>query len=136
MKLPRNAATHARRSVLTDVLTLERLVTGPLVHIVYWCGLGIVVLGGFAVIGAGVGGALREGGLQGWLLAIPAAVAGLLVVVALGVIWRSFCEFYVVIVRLGEDLHALRRATEAEAEAAAPPPQRQAGVAGQPTLPL
>ena len=114
MKPPRNAVKPGRRSVLADVLTLERLMTGPLVHIVYWCGLGVVVLGGFAIIGAAVGGATREGGIQGWLLAIPAAVAGLLVVGALGIIWRSFCEFYVVIVRLGEDVHALRRAADAE----------------------
>ena len=127
MKPPRNAVKPGRRSVLSDVLTLERLMTGPLVHIVYWCGLGVVVLGGFAIVGAAVGGAMREGGLEGWLLAIPAAVAGLLVVGALSIIWRSFCEFYVVVVRLGEDVHALRRAAETETAAAS---------AGQPKLPL
>jgi hypothetical protein len=130
MKLPRSAARlPVHRSVLSDVLTLERLMTGPLVHIVYWCGLGIVLLGGFAIIGAAVGGAMREGGVEGWLLAIPAAVAGLLVVGALAILWRSFCEFYVVIVRLGDDLHALRRASETEATPGVAPTR-------QPKLPL
>ncbi len=124
MKPPRSAAkAPAKRSVLVDILTLERLMTGPLVHLVYWCGLGIVTLGGFAIIGAAIGQAMREGGLQSWLLAIPMLVAGLLVVGGLGIIWRSFCEFYVVIVRLGEDLHALRRSAEADIAAGEPIPR-------------
>ena len=115
MKSPRVAALPIPHSPLVDVLTLERLMTGPLVHLVYWCGLGVIVLGGFGVVGASIGMALREGDFIGWLLAAPVLVAGLLVVCGLGVIWRSFCEFYVVIVRLGEDVHALRRSSEAQA---------------------
>src|SRR5665213_1266063 len=115
MKRPRIAAPAIPHSLLVDVLTLERLMTGPLVHLVYWCGLGVIVLGGFGVVGASVGMAMREGDFIGWLLAAPVLVAGLLVVCGLGVIWRSFCEFYVVIVRLGEDVHALRRSSEAQA---------------------
>lgn len=131
MKAPRVAARPLRSAMLADVLTLERLMTGPLVHLVYWCGLGVIVLGGFGVIGASVGMAMREGDFVGWLLAIPVLVAGLLVVCGLGVIWRSFCEFYVVIVRLGEDVHALRMSSEVEPPAApapraprTPPPAR------------
>ena len=123
MKSPRVADRPIHHSLLVDVLTLERLMTGPLVHLVYWCGLGVIVLGGFGVVGASIGMALREGDFIGWLLAIPVLVAGLLVVCGLGVIWRSFCEFYVVIVRLGEDVHALRRSSEAQAPAAPAPRQ-------------
>ena len=123
MKSPRVADRPIHHSLLVDVLTLERLMTGPLVHLVYWCGLAVIVLGGFGVVGASIGMALREGDFIGWLLAIPVLVAGLLVVCGLGVIWRSFCEFYVVIVRLGEDVHALRRSSEAQAPAAPAPRQ-------------
>jgi len=125
MRSPRGAARPDHRSILTDVLTLERLMTGPLVHLVYWCGLGVIVLGGFGVVGASVGMAMREGDIIGWLLAAPVLVAGLLVVCGLGVIWRSFCEFYVVIVRLGEDVHALRLSAELQGEPA-PKPTRAA----------
>ncbi|MEI9965811.1 MAG: DUF4282 domain-containing protein [Caulobacteraceae bacterium] len=66
------------------------------------------------MVGASVGVALREGDVEGWLLAIPVLVTGLLVVAALAVIWRTFCELYVVVIRIGEDLHALRRAAEGQ----------------------
>lgn len=99
---------------LWKLLTLERLMTTSIAHLVYWMGLGIISLGGFAVIGAAIGGALREGEILGWLLAIPVFVAGLLVIAALAILWRSFCELYVVLIRVGEDLHVLRRAAEAQ----------------------
>jgi hypothetical protein len=41
-------------------------------------------------------------------------VGGLLVVAALVLLWRSFCELYVAIFRLSDDLHALRLQAEAE----------------------
>jgi len=55
--------------------------------------------------------------VMGWLLALPVLVAGMLVVAALAVLWRSFCEFYVVVIRIGEDLNALRQSNDR----AAPP---------------
>ena len=48
----------------------------------------------------------------GLLAAIPVAVAGILVISALAIIWRSFCEFYVVIIGIGEDLRVMRRSAE------------------------
>ncbi len=131
MKSPRVAARPIHHSLLVDVLTLERLMTGPLVHLVYWCGLGVIVLGGFGVVGASIGMALREGDFIGWLLAIPVLVAGLLVVCGLGVIWRSFCEFYVVIVRLGEDVHALRLTSQIEVTPAPTPAPRSSRAPSQ-----
>jgi hypothetical protein len=99
---------------LWRLLTLEQLMTTSIAHLVYWMGLGIISLGGFATIGAAVGGALREGEILGWILAVPVFVAGLLVIAALAILWRSFCEFYVVLIRIGEDLHTLRRAAEVQ----------------------
>jgi hypothetical protein len=42
-------------------------------------------------------------------------------VIAGGLLWRAFCEFYVVIFRIGDDLTALRRAAEQEQRGAGPP---------------
>jgi hypothetical protein len=58
---------------------------------------------------------------MGLMLAIPVLVAGLLVIGALILLWRSFCEFYVAIFRLSDDLHVLRQ--QADAERMAPPRQ-------------
>lgn len=120
-------ASAAGRGRLWELLTLEQLMTGSLIHLVYWCGLGVIALGGFGVVGAAIGVALREGVLKGWLLAIPTMVAGLLVVLIAGVLWRSFCELYVVVIRLGEDIHVLRRRAESEGllEPAAAPKGRR-----------
>jgi hypothetical protein len=133
MKSPRSATGHDRpNSLLWRLLTLEQLMTGSLVHLVYWFGLGVIALGGFGAIGGAVGMALREGPLMGIVAAIPVAVAGLLVISALAIIWRSFCEFYVVVIQIGEDLRVLRRS--AEAEMAAPKALPAAAVAVEPPL--
>jgi hypothetical protein len=104
--------TPARRgtanAVFWDLLTFDRLLTGPVIHLIYWCGLGVIVLAGFFSIGAFVGVALRDGRLVGILLAVPTLVAGLLVCAAMVLLWRGACEFYVVIFRISEDLRAFR----------------------------
>jgi hypothetical protein len=101
--------------VLWDFLTFERLITGPLVQLIYWAGLGVIALAGFFVIGASVGLALHNDGLAGWLLAIPALVAGLLIVAVLMILWRAACEFHIAIFRISDDLRALRRREDAAA---------------------
>lgn len=105
-----------------DLLTFDRLMTGPVVHLIYWAGLALLVLGGFSVVGGAVGIALREEGVWGWLLALPMLVSGLLVLGAGVLLWRSFCEFYVAIFRISDDLRAMRKAAEAETAASAPAP--------------
>ena len=95
-------------SVLWDILTFERLLTAPIIHLIYWAGLGVLALMAFSAIGAAIGVALREASLFGKLLAIPVLVAGLLVCGAGVLLWRSFCEFYGAIFRISEDLAALR----------------------------
>jgi hypothetical protein len=81
--------------IFWDLLTFERLLTGPVVHVIYWCGLGVIALGGFAVVGAAVG--------------LTILVAGALVVAGLALLWRAMCEFYIAVFRISDDLHALRQ---------------------------
>ena len=99
------------RQLLWDLLTFDRRLAVPVIHLVYWAGLGLIALFAFSVVGASVGVALKEG-LEGLLLAIPVLVAGFLVVGALTLIWRSFCEFYVAVFRISDDLAAMRAAAE------------------------
>jgi hypothetical protein len=109
MRPPRTVeAASSPRQFFWDILTFDRLLTGPVVHLVYWAGLGLVVLGGFSVVGGAIGLAIKDGTIMGVLLAFPVLIAGLLVVVAFGLLWRAFCEFYVAIFRISEDLRALR----------------------------
>ncbi|MEP6968245.1 MAG: DUF4282 domain-containing protein [Pseudomonadota bacterium] len=109
------------------MLTFDRLITGPVIHLVYWAGLGVIVIAAFSVVGAAIGVALREGSWAAVLLAIPVLVAGLLVVGAMGLIWRAFCEFYVAIFRIGDDLAALRRSAEGPPDPAAAAPYQTLG---------
>lgn len=112
---PIEAHHRARRRPgrLWDLLTFDRMITGPVIHLVYWAGLGVIVVGAFSVVGASIGVAWRDGGTA-LLLAIPVLVVGLLVVIGMALIWRAFCEFYVAIFRISDDLAALRKATEAD----------------------
>ena len=103
-----------RHSRLWEFLAFDRMITGPVIHLVYWAGLGVIVIIAFSVVGAAIGVALREGSWAAVLLALPVLVGGLLAVFAMGLIWRAICEFYVAIFRIGDDLAALRRAAEAE----------------------
>lgn len=107
----------ASRGWFSDVFTLERMVTGPVIHLVYWAGLGVIAIAAFGVIGASLGVGIRAVSQRSWetlLVTIPGLIGGLLFVLAGGLLWRAFCEFYVVVFRLGDDLSALRRAIEKE----------------------
>lgn len=122
---PKSRKRGSGGGVLWDLLTFDRLISGPLIHLIYWAGLGVIVLGAFGAIGAAVGVVLSDEDIMGKLLALPVSVAGLLVCVALIMLWRSFCEFYVAIFRISEDLRALRQANDAEqgvGRPTAPPP--------------
>jgi hypothetical protein len=111
---PANKIKRGSNSLLWDLLTFDRLVTGPVIHFIYWAGLGVVALFGFSVVGAAVGLALKEPGVGSLLLAFPVLIAGLLVAGALVLLWRAFCEFYVAIFRISEDLRALRQTSDAD----------------------
>ena len=98
--------------VLMDLLTFDRLLTGPVIHLIYWAGLGLIVLGGFAVVGGAVGLALNEPGWLSWVLAIPTLVIGLLVLFIGALLWRSFCELYVALFQIAADLKVMRAYVE------------------------
>ena len=118
---PRPQRDSLSASLFWDLLTFERLMTNQVIHLIYWAGLGVVALITFGFIGTAVGVAIREASLMGVLLATGVLVGGLLVVSALILLWRSFCELYVALFRLSDDLHAIRRATDAEAALRTPP---------------
>ena len=101
-------------AVLWDLLTFEHLMTSQVIHVIYWAGLALITLGAFGTIGAAVGVAIRDPFPFGLLLAIPVVIGGLLVMGALVLLWRSFCEFYVAIFKISEDLAVLRSDVEAE----------------------
>ena len=63
-------------------------------------------------------------GPMGLLLAAGVLVGGFLVVAALVLLWRSFCELYVALFRLSDDLHAIRQATDAEYSVKSQQPKR------------
>lgn len=101
-------------ALIWDLLTFERLMTNAVIHLVYWAGLGVILLAAFGSLGAAVGVAIRDPLPWGILLAIPILIAGLLVTAVLVLLWRSFCEFYVTIFKISEDLAVLRQDVEAE----------------------
>lgn len=94
--------------VLMDLLTFDRLLTGPVIHLIYWAGLALIVLGGFTVVGSAVGLALTEPGIMSWVLAFPTLIVGLLALSIAALLWRSFCELYVAVFQIAADLRALR----------------------------
>jgi hypothetical protein len=114
MRRPLNRPNGAGAAVLWDLLTFEHLLTNQVIHLIYWAGLALIALGGFGTMGAAVGLVIRDPTLFGLLLAIPVVVGGFLVMGALVLLWRSFCEFYVAIFKISEDLSVLRADAEAE----------------------
>lgn len=112
----RRSGSASRQGFLWDMLTLEHLVTGKVVHLVYWVGLGLVLMVGFMFVGSSVGLAMRGGDWEAWLLVFGVLVAGIVIMCVLALLWRAFCEFYIVVFRISEDLHALRLTAQAEAK--------------------
>ena len=125
MRRPLNRPKGAGSAVIWDLLTFEHLMTSQVIHIIYWAGLALIALGAFGTMGAAVGLVIRDPSLIGLLLAIPVLIGGFLVMGALVLIWRSFCEFYVAIFRISEDLSVLRESVDAERKrtTGVPPPR-------------
>lgn len=95
--------------IFWDLLTFDRLMTGPVIHLIYWAGLALIVLGGFGTIGGAVGLAWREENMVTKVaLALPFLIGGIIALGAGALIWRSFCEFYVAIFRISDDLRFIR----------------------------
>jgi hypothetical protein len=114
MRRPLNQPKGAGSAIIWDLLTFEHLMTNQVIHVIYWAGLALIALGAFGTMGAAVGLVIRDPSLIGLLLAIPVLVGGLLVMGALVLLWRSFCELYVAVFRISEDLSVLRASIDAE----------------------
>jgi hypothetical protein len=99
-----------------DYLSFDRILAGDSLKLVYWIGLGLIALFAFASLGASIGIVLNDLSLRGILFGIPALIGGLLITVALVIIWRLICEFIAVIFRISEDLRALREAQERDTD--------------------
>ena len=114
MRRPLDRPKGPGAALIWDLLTFEKLMTNTVVHLIYWAGLAIIAVGVFGFIGAAVGVAIRDPFPWGILMAVPVVVVGVLVMGALLLLWRSFCEFYVAIFKISEDLSALRADMDAE----------------------
>lgn len=114
MRRPLTRPQGLGSAMFWDLLTFEKLMTNQVIHLIYWAGLALISFGALGAIGAAVGVAIRDPFPFGVLLAIPVVVGGLLVMGALVLLWRSFCEFYVAIFKISEDLAILRADVEAE----------------------
>ena len=114
MRRPLTRPRGPGSALLWDLLTFEKLMTSEVIHLIYWAGLALIALGAFGTIGAAVGVAIRDPFPFGLLLAIPVVIGGLLVMGALVLLWRSFCEFYVAIFKISEHLGVLRNDVESE----------------------
>jgi hypothetical protein len=101
-------------SFLWDLLSFQRMLTGPVLHLVYWAGLGVIFILSCGMIAGAVTVAAREG-TMGILLGFAALMASLLAMAGLVLLWRMMCEFYVAVFRISEDLRALRQHNEAQA---------------------
>ncbi|WP_158916079.1 DUF4282 domain-containing protein [Caulobacter sp. S45] len=110
-----------KRSAVFDLLSLDRLLTGPVIHMIYWGGLALILLFGFGAVGASAGLALRELSFEGLLVAIPALVAGLLIMAVLALLWRGACEFFVAVFSIAENLNIMRAQAEREGAQQTPP---------------
>lgn len=108
------------RAFVWDILTFDKLMTGPITHLLYWAGMAIIAVIGFGMMGAAIGFAVRELSFESVTLAIPMFIIAILVTGALMLIWRGMCEFYLAVFRIAEDLRALRIAQDTAARAPAP----------------
>ncbi len=106
------SSKHTVGAFLWDLLTFDKMMTGPVTHLIYWAGLGLISLIGFSIMGGAIGLGIRDGSIAGIALAFATLIAGALVMVALILIWRGVSEFYLAVFRIAEDLRAIRIATE------------------------
>jgi len=123
--------TSRPKDVFLNLLTFDRMVTRPVVHIVYWIGLGLLVIGAFAVAGVSVGEGIKAGSLWGWMLSVPLLIVGWLGILIGVLLWRSGCEFYLAVLSIAEDLRYLRQFQEKLPSEAAPAPAPVAPTAPQ-----
>ena len=81
------AGRVARDGRLWEVLTFEKMITGPVIHLVYWAGLGVIVILAFSVVGASVG--VAEDGGSATAAVQPACIRVTRMTAAIGLIERE-----------------------------------------------
>lgn len=104
-------STHPK-DIWRGLIAFETIAVKPVVHMIYWMGLGIFVIITFALVGGVVGSALREQFPMGLLLGLPLLLLGLLGIMIGIMIWRGFCEFFLAVLTIAEDLKYIRQAQE------------------------
>jgi hypothetical protein len=120
--------TTRPRDIWLNLFTFDQLLTRPIIHIVYWCGLGLLFIGALGWLGIMVGTGIKDASLMGWLLSFGLTVIGFLGFLIAVLAWRSVCELYMAVMNIAEDLRYLRQFQEKLTPAAFTP-------AAAPTVP-
>lgn len=116
--------TTRPKDIFSTMLTFDRMTTRPIIHIVYWVGLGLLFIAAMGVAGVSVGSIIKDHSVMGILLSFPVLIVGLLMVLIGVLLWRAFCEFYMAVLSIADDLRILRQYKE-RLEPAVPPAQPQ-----------
>ena len=129
--------TTRPRDIWLNLFTFDQLVTKPLVHIVYWAGLGLLFICALGWLGIMIGTGLKDASIWGWLLSFGLTVAGALGFAMAILAWRSVCEFYMAVMNIAEDLRYLRQFQEKLSPSAfgvpAPAPEPRSDIIDAPT---
>jgi|GEM_PF-779407 len=104
--------TTRPRDIWLNLFTFDQLLTRPIIHIVYWCGLGLLFIFALGWLGIMVGTGIKDASVMGWLLSFGLIVIGFLGFLIAVLAWRSVCEFYMAVMNIAEDLRYLRQFQE------------------------
>lgn len=113
--------TTRPRDLWLDLLTFDRLITKPVVHIVYWFGLSLLTIFALGWTGIMIGTGIKDASVMGWLLSFGLTIIGWLAAMLAILVWRSFCEFYTAIMNIADDLRHLRQYQEKTDASRTPP---------------
>ncbi len=104
--------TTRPRDIWLNLFTFDQMLTRPIIHIVYWCGLGLLFIGALGWLGIMVGTGIKDASIMGWLLSFGLTVIGFLGFLIAVLAWRSVCEFYMAVMNIADDLRYLRQFQE------------------------
>ena len=60
--------TTRPRDIWLNLFTFDQMLTRPIIHIVYWCGLGLLFIFALGWLGIMVGTGIKDASIMGWLL--------------------------------------------------------------------
>ena len=104
--------TTRPRDVWLNLFTFDQILTRPIIHVVYWCGLGLLFIFALGWLGIMIGTGIKDASVMGWLLSFGLIVIGFLGFLIAVLAWRSLCEFYMAVMNIAEDLRYLRQFQE------------------------